>query len=90
MGKIKISEKKSHDLLQSVTKCLSHHNLSVSLTMKAISSADKANIISLLLLDHSRKVESITGLGKLIVGRIFGMDIENYKGGRSSKLSLTN
>jgi transposase len=62
--------------------------------MKAISSADKANVISLLLSGHSiRKVESITGLGKSTVGRIYQeleMDKENYKGGRPSKLSLTD
>ena len=59
--------------------------------MKAISSADKANVISLLLSGHSiRKVESITGLGKWTVCRIYQeleMDKENYKGGRLSKLS---
>jgi DNA invertase Pin-like site-specific DNA recombinase len=39
---------------------------------KAISSADKANVISLLLSGHSiRKVESITGLGKSTVGWIY-------------------
>ena len=73
MGIIKISEK-SDDLLQSVTECLSCHNphLSISLTMKAISSPNKANVISVLLSGHSiRKVESITDLGKSIVGRIY-------------------
>ena len=62
--------------------------------MNAISSANKANVISLLLSGHSiRKVESITGLGKSTVGRIYQeleMDKENYKGGRPSKLSLTD
>ena len=62
--------------------------------MKANSSTDKANVISLLLSGYSiRKVESITGLGKSTVGRIYQeleMDKENYKGGRSSKLSPTN
>ena len=47
-----------------------------------------------ILSDHFiRKVESITGLGKSTVGRIYQeleMDKENYKGGRSSKLSLTD
>ena len=58
--------------------------------MKAISSADKANLISLFLSDHSiRKVESITGIGKPTVGRIYQeleMDMD-YKEGRPSKLS---
>ena len=62
--------------------------------MKAMSSADKANVISLLLSGHSiRKVESITGLGKSTMGRIYQeleMDKENHKGGRPSKLSLTD
>ena len=62
--------------------------------MKAISSTDKANAISLLLSgDSIRKVESIAGLGKLTVGRIYQepeMDKENYKGGRPSKLSPTD
>ena len=62
--------------------------------MKAISSADKANVISLLLSDYSiRKIETITGLGKPTVGRIYQeleMDMENYKGGRLSKLSSTD
>ena len=62
--------------------------------MKAISSAYNANVISLLLSDHSiRKVESITGLGKPTVGRIYQeleWDMENYKGGRPSKLSPTD
>ena len=62
--------------------------------MKAISSADKANVISLLLSDYSiRKVESITGLEKPTVSRIYQeleMDMENHKGGRPSKLSPTN
>ena len=62
--------------------------------MKAISSADKANVISLLLSGHSiRKVESIRGLGKSTVGRMYQeleMDKDNYKGARSSKLSLTD
>ena len=62
--------------------------------MKAISSADKANAISLLLSDYSiRKVESITGLGKSTVDRIYQeleMDKENYKGSRLSKHSPTN
>ena len=93
---IKNSEKKLHNLLQPITKGLSSHNpqLSVSLTMKAISSADKAYVISLLLSDHSiRKVGSITGLGKPTVGRIYQgleMDMENYKGDRPSKLSPTD
>ena len=40
--------------------------------MKAISSANKANVISLFLSEHSiRKVESITGLGKSNVARIY-------------------
>ena len=62
--------------------------------MKAISSADKVNVISLLLSGHSiRSVESITGLGKSTVGRIdqeLEMDMENYKGGRPSKFSTTD
>jgi transposase len=62
--------------------------------MKAISSADKANVISLLLSGHSiRKAESITSLGKSTVGRIYQeleMDKENHKGGRPSKLSPTS
>ena len=62
--------------------------------MKAFSSADKSNVISLLLSCHSiRKVESITGLGKSTVGRIYQeleMNKENYKGGRPSKLSPTD
>ena len=56
-------------------------HLSLSLTMKA-SSAAKANVISLLLSGHSMKVESITGLEKSVVGRIYQeleMDKENYK-----------
>ena len=71
---------------------LSH--LSASLTMKANSSTDKANVISLLLLRSSiRKVESITSLGKSTMHRIYQeleMDKENYKGGRPSKLSPTD
>jgi transposase len=59
--------------------------------MKAISSADKVNGISLLLSGHSiRKVESITGLGKSTVGRIYQqveMDKDNHKKNRLSKLS---
>jgi transposase len=62
--------------------------------MKAMSSADKANVISLLLSGYSiRKVESITCLGKSTVGRIYQeleMDKENHKGGRPSKLSPTD
>src|SRR3979490_357419 len=50
--------------------------------------------ISLLLSGHSiRKVESITGLGKSTVGRIYQeleMDKENKKGGRPSILSPTD
>ena len=91
MGIIKISEK-NHITCYNVTKCLSCHNLhlSVSLIIKAISSADK---VSLLLSGHFiKKVESITGLGKSTVGRIcqeLKLDEENYKG-RPSKLSPTN
>ena len=63
----------------------SQSTLSVSLTMKAIST-DKANVISLLLSGYSiRKVESITGLGNSTVSRIYQeleMDKENYKGGK--------
>ena len=59
--------------------------------MKVISSAD---IISLLLSGHSiRKVESITGLGKSTVGRIYQeleIDKENHKGGKPSMLSPTD
>ena len=62
--------------------------------MKAISSADEANDISLLLSDHSIKnVESIRGPGKSTVGRIYQeleMDKENYTGGRPAKLSPTD
>ena len=74
------------ELSQSTFICFFDH--------EAISSADKVNVISLLLSGHSiRKVESITGLGKSTVGRIcqeLKMNKENYKGGRSSKLSLTD
>ena len=96
MGIIEISEKNYMTCYNLSQKCLSYHNspLSVSLTMKAISSADKANVISLLLSGHSiRKVESITGLGKSTVGRIYQelkMDKENYKGGKLFKLSPTD
>ena len=49
---------------------------------------------SLLLSGHSiRKLESITGLGKSTVGRIYQeleMDKENHKGGRPFKLSPTD
>ena len=51
---------------QHITKGLSGHSphLFPSFTMKAISSADEAKLISLCLSSHSiRKVESITGLG---------------------------
>jgi transposase len=62
--------------------------------MKAMSSADKANVSSLLLSGHSiRKVESITGLGKSTVCRIhqeLEMDKENHKGGQPSKVSPTD
>ena len=62
--------------------------------MKAISSADKANVSSLLLSGHSiRKVESITGLGKSNVGRIYQeleIDKENHEGDRPSMLSPTD
>ena len=62
-----------------------------SFTMKAISSADKAKVISLCLSGHSiRKVESITGLGKWNVGRIcqqLEMDKKNNKKDRPFKLS---
>ena len=62
--------------------------------MKAISSADEANVISLLLSGHFiRKVELITGPGKSIVSRIYQeleMDKENHKGGRPSMLSATD
>ena len=66
--------------------------LSTSLTITAIFSTDKANVISLLLSGHSiRKVESITGLGSTVGGiyQKLEMDKENYKGGRLSKLSPT-
>ena len=52
---------------QHITKGLSGHTplLFPSFTMKAISSADEAKVISLCLSGHSiMKVESITGLGK--------------------------
>ena len=39
--------------------------------MKAISSANKANVISSLSGHSIRKVEFITGLGKPTVGRIY-------------------
>ena len=52
---------------QHITKGLSDRtpHLFPTFTMKAISSADEAKVISLCLSGHSiRKVESITGLGK--------------------------
>ena len=64
---MKNSEKKSRDMSQHIKKGLSGHtpHLFPSFTMKAISSADEAKVISLCLSGHSiRKVESITGLGK--------------------------
>ena len=74
-------------------ECHNPH-LCVSLTMKAISSTEKVNVISILLSGHSiRKVESITGLGQSTVVRIcqeLEMDKENYKGGSPSELSLTD
>ena len=59
--------------------------------MKAISSADKANAISLLLSGHS--IRKVTGRGKSNMGRIYQeleMDKENHKGGRPSMLSPTD
>jgi hypothetical protein len=59
MGWIKTSEKKSCDFSPFVTTVLCSHPLLLfaSFTMEAISSADKANVIFLLLSDHSiRKV----------------------------------
>ena len=79
-----------------VAKYLSSHtpHLSVSLTRKAISSADKANIFSFLLSHHSlRKVKSIAGLGKSTVGRIYQeleMDKGNHKGDNPFILSPTD
>ena len=62
--------------------------------MKSISSAQRANIISLASLDIScRKISSQTGLGKSTVARVL-QEIqpgkENSHGGRPSKLSPTN
>jgi transposase len=59
--------------------------------MRAISSADRQNVISLLLSSHSiRKVASITGISKSTVGSISqGLQISNRnnKEGRPPKLS---
>lgn len=62
--------------------------------MKSISSAQRANIISLASLDIScRKISSQTGLGKSTVARVL-QEIqpgkENSHGGCPSKLSPTN
>ena len=84
---------------------MSPPHLSASLIMRAISSADKANVISLLSSCHSiRKVESITGKVKLTVGRIYQeLEINRIikeaghpysfqltRGGLPIKLPLTN
>ena len=59
--------------------------------MKAISTANRASVISLLDQGYSvRNIERRTGLGKSTVGRIkkeMDLDKENNVGGRPSKLS---